>query len=125
MTAIFRPGDTVYHPHLGKVTIRESMEHRRPDLWLLNETADGKLYAVESSRLSFTPWPAPNHVRPTEVGFHIVTYKNYNRTYLAHFNGELWSMMGPDLGPVRDEPFGDSKVKPLAYLGSAVGDFKP
>lgn len=66
MSNVFEVGDVVYHPFYGKVIILSiNAEYMAID----TEIGNYLLRVDEVKKfLSFTPWPAPNHVRPLKNG---------------------------------------------------------
>lgn len=59
MENVFQAGDVVYHPTAGKGEVTST---NGGHVYFLSES--GKGYAAEKEYLSFSPWPAPNHIRP-------------------------------------------------------------
>ena len=119
----FVVGDTAYHPGLGKVKIY-SIERDGGDIQV-REAEDTVPQWTNASLLSFEPWPAPVHERTMQDGYYLVRYKDYKRTYLAHYNlRELyaWKFV---LEPGRkvetpDIIMQEDKVVPLSYLGTEL-----
>ena len=72
MSSVFRKGDVVYHPRFGEVTIdfvNPQDDYSYDGDYLVKTTPNIRDWC-EEEMLSFTPWPAPCHVRPfTEVGY--------------------------------------------------------
>ena len=99
----FQVGDVVYHPSYGECLV-EALEGGSVRL---SDVGEG----VAPSMLSFTPWPAPNHVRRRRAGWWIVqntaeSERESGWPYVVHLRSD---------GAVEGED--DYITDPLIYLG--------
>lgn len=86
MSLVFKVGDTVYHPTSGKGCVERVANSSHP-YFIKYEGESVPCWSMESF-LSYTPWPAPNYVRPIQEGLHIIKYDE--QEYLAIWKDSRW-----------------------------------
>lgn len=59
MENVFQVGDVVYHPSEGKGKVTNTSESL---VYAITESGAG--FCASKNLFSFSPWPAPNHIRP-------------------------------------------------------------
>lgn len=90
MNSPFKVGDTVYTPE-GEFTVKEVCSN---DYYIGKPTDHRGTRSrwTPKEYLSFTPWPKPNHERPTEKGWWVVKGA-IDYLIVSFWDGEKWMFL--------------------------------